>query len=182
MALPSSTKTISHGGALQSSCFKGDILARRRSSAYALSEERPVCTNGQERRYSASLVSDFAHARASRVHKRTRDRPNRHPRVRKSTRHKAACAQTDTSCPHSPRGRPLAHAAALVARECGRRDAGTNLRASGNAHARRHAHGQTRPVFAPGGPCMPPSNVWTDPPGCERQSTRSRPQKYLGRT
>ena len=72
MALLSSTKTISHGGALQSSCFKGDILARRRSSAYALSEERPVCTNGQERRYSASPVSDFAHARASRVHKRTR--------------------------------------------------------------------------------------------------------------
>ena len=41
-----------------------------------------VCKNGQERRDTANLVSDFAHAWASRVHKRTRDRPNRPPRVR----------------------------------------------------------------------------------------------------
>ena len=39
----------------------------------------------------------------------------------------------DTSCLHSPCGRPLVHSAAQVACECGHRGAGTDLRASGKA-------------------------------------------------
>ena len=84
---------------------------------------RHVCTNGQERRHSAGHVSGFAHANRRRVHTRTRNHPNRPPRVRLRTRASAPCAQTDTSCPHSPRERPLVHAAAQVACECGRRGA-----------------------------------------------------------
>ena len=76
--------------------------------------ERPVCRNGQERRDMAGHVSDFAHARTPRVQKRTRTARYGRLRVRLCTRLDVPCAQTDTSCPHSPRGRPLAHAAALV--------------------------------------------------------------------
>ena len=60
--------------------------------------ERPVCTSGQERRHSAGPVSDFAHANRRRVHKRTRNRPNRPSRVRLCTRASVPCAKTDTSC------------------------------------------------------------------------------------
>ena len=73
-----------------------------------------VCTNGQNRCHAASIVSVFAHARASRVHKRTGSRLNRHLRVRICTRPYCPCANTDSfelilliTCPflHTSRGR-----------------------------------------------------------------------------
>jgi hypothetical protein len=45
-----------------------------------------VCTNGQERCHSAGFVSDFAHAWAPRVHKRTRPVPIRRANGRLRTR------------------------------------------------------------------------------------------------
>ena len=45
-----------------------------------------VCTNGQDRLDTANLVSDFAHAQASRVHKRTRPVTIRRASVRLRTR------------------------------------------------------------------------------------------------
>ena len=59
--------------------------------------EDNVCTSGQERRDTANLVSDFAHDKRRRVHKRTRNRPNRPPRVRLCTRVRVPCAQTDNN-------------------------------------------------------------------------------------
>ena len=70
---------------------------------------RPVCTSGQERCDTANLVSDFARVRAPRVHKRTRNRPNRPPRVRLRTRPGAPCAQTDKSGTILPVTCPTSH-------------------------------------------------------------------------
>jgi hypothetical protein len=108
-----------------------------------------VCTNGHVIARIGIHVSGKAHARASRVHKRTRAARYGRARVRLCTRHKAACALMDTSCPHSPCGRPLVHSAAQVACECGHRGAGTDLRASGKAR------------------------VWPDAPRLRRPPTRS---------
>ena len=55
-----------------------------------------VCFSGQVKVDSSALKSVFAHARAFRVHKRTRARQTRARRVRFSTRQERPCAQTDT--------------------------------------------------------------------------------------
>ena len=83
-------------------------LARRRVRLCTRGHST-VCTSGQKRRHSASLVSDFAHANRRRVHKRTRNRPNRHPRVWKSTRTSVPCAQADKSGTIRPGTCPTLH-------------------------------------------------------------------------
>ena len=107
--------------------FRPATRARRPSTPRA---------RGGARDPSPAFVPTCADGAFDGAHKRTRTARYGWSRVRLCTRAIVACTQTDTSCPHSPRGRPLAHAAALVARECGRRGARTGLRASGEAHAR----------------------------------------------
>ena len=109
---------------------RGGSRASRPSSCPLLhTRHSTVCTSGQGRLVTANLASDFAHAIRQRVHERTGAAPFCQSRVRLCTRAGVPCAQTETSRHHSPRERPLAHTDILVARGCGHRGVGTDIRA-----------------------------------------------------
>ena len=106
-----------------------------------------VCTSGQERRDTAGLVSDFAHAIRQRVHKRTRERPNRIPRVRKNTRVGVACAQADARTPESASTCPTLHTRGRPVCTIGQERRDTANLVSDYAHARApRVRKRTRPV------------------------------------
>ena len=68
-----------------------------------------VCKNGQLKGKISTSVSVFAHTWRLRVQKRTNKRQGRNPRVRKSTRTMATCAETDTLGSEPPPSCPFSH-------------------------------------------------------------------------